>query len=160
MLFEHIIEVTNPAEEGPMITRTQLWNGLLLRAEAPDLFMEGIEAVDIIERHSDHIVREIQLGKFRVRDDIRFEYNAAVHYETAPSDVHGGGKLTMRIESPEEGHLFVRFTYDTPVPDTGDSEEAKLSGYLKSAYQQMDMDTIRTILEMAVDGELPGGVAH
>lgn len=54
MKFTHLIEINMP--DNPlvmMITREQLWHGLVLRAEKPTLFVLGLDACEITTRSSD-----------------------------------------------------------------------------------------------------------
>ncbi|GHD63223.1 SRPBCC family protein [Jeongeupia chitinilytica] len=158
MRFEHLIEVNdanNPAVVA--LTTTQLWNGLMLRVEAPQRFLEHIERVAVLERGGDWLLREVDFGQFTVRDRIMLAPHARIRFDTEASDQHQGGSLLITIESPEEGHLFLRFVYDTPVPehDPNASEgETNYVAYLKAAYRQMDIEMMRQIREWAVLGQL------
>jgi hypothetical protein len=64
----------------------------------------------------------------------------------------------MRIEEPEPGALFVRFVYRTSLPETGpmDTEagDAYFASYVKAAYRDTDIDSIRKIRALAETGAL------
>ena len=67
MKFEHLIEIndfTNPLTE--VITREQLWRGLVLRAESPKSFMEYIDEVSITDRTEVSMTRSIRYGELVV----------------------------------------------------------------------------------------------
>ncbi|KAF0815210.1 hypothetical protein IGB42_00287 [Andreprevotia sp. IGB-42] len=158
MYFEHLVVVNEPGN--PLVeplTLAQLWNGLVLRAEAPDLFLEHIESVRILERGPGTLLREIELGVLTVRDRITLTPHQSVHHVTEASDQHEGGTLTISIEVPEEEQLLVRFVYDTPVPEhdpAAGEGEANYAAYLKAAYQQMDVEALKKVRQMAEQGEL------
>ncbi|WP_432720930.1 SRPBCC family protein [Jeongeupia wiesaeckerbachi] len=158
MRFEHLIEVNdanNPAVVA--LTIEQLWQGLMQRVEAPQRFLEHIERVAILERGDGWLLREVDFGQFVVRDRITLALHAGIRFDTEANAEHLGGALAITLESPEEGHLFLRFVYDTPVPEPepGASEgEVNYAAYLKAAYRQMDIDMMRHIREWAVLGQL------
>lgn len=50
MRFEHLIEVNNLEDpRADVLSREQLWNGLLLRAKAPSLFIPHMDGFAIVE---------------------------------------------------------------------------------------------------------------
>lgn len=155
MQFEHLIQINdlkNPLAN--LLTRNQLWQGLVYRAESPMAFLDQIDEVKIIERGESWIHREVTMGKLIVDDKIEYAHEVHVHYHTAASADHGGGQMIMKIEEPSPAALFVRFTYITPHPDSPDPELAHYLEYLKSAWREMDIDTIRKIRELAEQGHL------
>lgn len=159
MRYEHLVEVNDPLN--PLLdplTREQIWNGLVLRAEEPARFQEQVESSAILERGEGYLEREVYLGNLRVRDRIRFDPMSTVHYQTQPGENHGGGSLTMTIEEPAPGHLFVRFLYQTALSEVThyetDAGDAYFAPYVKAAYEQADIETIRRIREFADAGLL------
>ncbi|WP_174875214.1 AtaL-like protein [Vogesella oryzae] len=158
MKYEHLVQMFNPQPVGLTISRSQLWQGLVLRAEDPQRFDENISEARILERSEDVLLREVQFGGLVVREKVIFTELLEVHYHTEPSDQHIGGQMSMRIEEPRPGELFLRFCYinDLPeVPNVTDSNDPSyFVPYLKSAYHQADMQTAKRILELAVEGVL------
>jgi hypothetical protein len=157
--YEHIIQIND--FNNPMLvplSRRQLWMGLLRRAERPEEFLIGVERVTVVERGPDWFRREMQLGKLTVLDHISLEEETSVHFQTEASEQHDGGSFLMRIEEPSPGALFVRFVYKTSLPETGpmDTEagDAYFASYVKAAYRDTDVDSIRKIRELLETGEL------
>lgn len=163
MHFEHLIEINDRDNTlSVQLTHAQLWAGLVRRATDPQHFMPQLDAAHILSRSEQGLRRELHFGSLVVRDEVRFESRQAVHYLTEASEQHGGGSLTMRIESPDGESLFVRFTYDTPLQDdSGETGEAvKVASYVKAAYREADIDTIRLIRELVEDQKLESGDLH
>ena len=51
MKFEHLIEINDPRNPMiPLLTRDQLWQGLMFRAEDAVPFLPGLEDCIILER--------------------------------------------------------------------------------------------------------------
>lgn len=161
MNFEHLIEINDfSLPDVPVLSRLQLWQGLVLRAEQPELVLEGLESCVILERGADYIRREQDFGKVQVRDRVTFLDLEAVIYQTEASESLPAGQLTMKIEEPAPGSLFVRFTYASETAQGAAAEEKMYLEYLKDAYVQSDIATIAMIRELVASGDLPDGEVH
>ncbi|WP_157725154.1 AtaL-like protein [Vogesella sp. LIG4] len=143
---------------GNGLSRLQLWQGLVLRAEDPQRFDENISEATILAHSEGVLHREIRFGGLVVRERIQLVELDGVHYHTEPSDQHIGGRMSMFIEEPRPGELFIRFTYENDLPEKADVSDSNDPSYyvpyLKSAYHQADMQTARRILELAAEGVL------
>jgi hypothetical protein len=60
----------------------------------------------------------------------------------------------MTIEEPGADQLLVRFEYETLRPAGDSPGEAFYDAFLKKAYEQADIDTIRTIRRLVVENLL------
>lgn len=155
MNFEHLVEVNDPLN--PLIdplSRDQLWQGLVLRVEQPQLFITGLDKCTILSRENGTLERELQYGKAMVYDRVTLSIDHRVHYEIAATENYVGGTLTMTIEQPDALQLFLRFEYNTTLPETPDGEAEQTREIVKSAYREADLDTVRIIRELARTGRL------
>jgi hypothetical protein len=155
MKFVHLIEinaVNNPLI--PPLTREQLWRGLVIRAERPTLFQLGLDSCEIIERSAQHLARILSFGKLVIHDSVRFEFMHQVLYHVPHQNEIPVSDLSMTIEEPQPGALFVRFEYDDHLPDNDDKENAIYNDFRRSAYEESDIDTIRVIRQLADQGQL------
>lgn len=144
MKFEHLIEINSPGDPRiEMISRKQLWDGLVLRAETPRLFLPQLDACDILERLEDSLARRLRFGNLIVHDHVYFieEHQIRFHIPTQNDIVESSLEIT--IEEPQRDHLFVRFAYQDATPD--DDPDAAYNDYRRSAYYEADLDTIRII---------------
>lgn len=156
MNFEHLVQVNDPLNPlAETLTRDQLWQGLVLRAEQPQLFVLGLDSCTILSRTADTLERELHYGHATVRDRVTLTTNKSVRYDILATDAHVGGSLTMTIEQPDALQLFLRFEYATtlPMPDTEDDRQT--SEIVKSAYREADIDTVRLIREYARNPQRP-----
>jgi hypothetical protein len=161
MKFSHLIRINDPSN--PSVTplsRSQLWRGLVLRAEKPGQFVMGLDEVRILERAKDLLVRELHFGQARVRDTVRFEPMQQVRYDTEASAGIPAASLVMRIEEPEPEQLFVRFDYERQDRDGQPDGGNFYSGFLKNAYVETDLDTVRIIRRLVEQGALRDGNAN
>lgn len=155
MKFTHLIEINDPLN--PLLdplTRMQLWRGLVLRAESPDLFVPYLDAFEILERSDTSLLRELRYGTLTVRDQVVFSPLQRVHYQVPAQGEIPASSLMMEIEEPQPDIFFVRFTYDNGVIDDQDSQDAYFNEYRRSAYQESDIDTIGMIRQLASEGKL------
>ncbi len=156
MNFEHLIQINDPLN--PLLdalTREQVWQGLLLRVERPQLFVVGLDGCTILNRDGDTLERELHYGVATVRDRVTLTVGEKVRYEIAPTDSYVGGTLTMTIEAPDELQLFLRFEYSTTLAEPTGVDERRTMEIVKSAYREADIDTVRLIRQFAHTGELP-----
>ena len=159
MNFEHLVQVNDPLNPlAETLTREQLWQGLVLRAEQPQLFVLGLDSCTIVARTADTLERELHYGHATVRDRVTLTPNESVRYDILATDAQVGGSLTMTIEQPDALQLFLRFEYATtlPTPDTEDARQT--SEIVKSAYREADIDTVRLIREYARNPGQPGAL--
>lgn len=155
MKFVHLIEIN--AADNPLIdplSRDQLWRGLVLRAERPTLFVMALDACEITNRSELGISRTLKFGKLIVRDEVRFLPQQQVKYHVPQQNEIPASDLTMTIEEPEAGALFVRFEYDDHKEAGDDAEAEFYNNFRRDAYKESDIDTVRKIRELAMEGQL------
>lgn len=153
MNFEHLIEINDPAN--PLLeplSRNQLWQGLVLRAEKPELSVIGLDACVMLERREGYLRRELRFGDLRVKDEVFLTSMQEVRYEVMASEHYPSSRLIMRIEEPHPGRLFMRFIYSSEHAQA-DSDEM-LRGHVEQAYVQSDINTVAVIRELGKRGTL------
>jgi hypothetical protein len=89
-----------------------------------------------------------------VIDHVRFKLLDEVHYHVPQQNDIPASDLTMTIEEPQAGALFVRFTYDDHLDTPETAEESFYNDFRREAYKESDIDTIRMIRQLAEDGQL------
>ncbi len=155
MNFEHLVEINDEGIDGlAPLSRGQLWRGLVLRAEQPGLSVLALDDCRILQRGADYLDRELRFGELRIRDRVRFVPMESVVYETEATATLPAGRLTMAIEEPLPGRLFVRFTYSYVMERGEAALDRFYARYLRQAYIEADSDTIATIRRLAREGAL------
>jgi hypothetical protein len=159
--FEHLIQINDPLN--PFVetmTREQLWEGLVLRAEQPQLFVLGLDSCTILSRTDSVLERELHYGEATVRDRVTLTASESVRYDILPTQSYVGGSLTMSIEQPDDLQLFLRFKYETTLPAADTEDERTTSEIVKSAYRESDIDTVRLIRQYVQGGAQAPGQLH
>lgn len=155
MKFEHLIEINDPLN--PLIDTIsveQLWRGLVLRAEDPKRFMPHLDECTISEREAGSFKRSLRYGELVIADRVVLTPLLQVRYEVPAQGDIAESRMTMTIEAPSEGVLWVRFFYDDGNPDAGDEMGKMYEDFKKSAYQEADIDTIKIVRQLAGEGKL------
>lgn len=157
MRFEHLVEINDRTRPGlRVLGRDELWAGLVVRAERPELFLPGLGEATILTRSEAGLVRVLSFGEVRVTDEVRFVDRESVHYEIPPQGEIPRSSLRMSIEEPHAGHLFVRFVYEDERILEDAREAAAFDDARRAAYEAADMDTVATIRWLVESGALAG----
>ncbi|HTN65710.1 MAG TPA: SRPBCC family protein [Burkholderiaceae bacterium] len=152
MKFTHLIEINDP--RNPLLeplSHEQLWRGLVLRAEAPGLFMPHLDECTIFERNEEVMLRELRYGSVVIRDQVTLVPPQQVRYRVPAQHDIVASRLDMTIEEPQPGLLYVRFTYDEEDAGVEGEAEAMYNDFRRSAYEAADIDTISVIRELAAN---------
>ena len=156
MKFEHLVEINhlgNPLQA--LLTRQQLWQGLLHRVEDARLFLPGLEACVIVDRGEQTLTRRLEFGNAVIEDRVTFEPEQWVCFTVIGTSSHAGGTLTISIEAPDPAlpeQLFLRFAYATTLGEQQNDEDAAYAEFVKSAYYESDLETVRVIRTLLADG--------
>ena len=156
MHFVHTVRInarSTPSLE--MLSREQVWRGLLRRAERPTEFLPQLKACQIVMRGDDTLVRELNFGAFVVRDRVRLEPMRQLSFTNDASPGVASGCLSISIEETSDHDLQLRFTYDIErVHSDGKELEEYYDRLLQSTYVETDTDSVQVIRRLALAGEL------
>jgi hypothetical protein len=162
MHFEHLVQINDPLM--PLLdplSRSQLWRGLVRRAEEPTRFVLGLEG-STIESRVQHeqtleLKRTLDFGSFRVSDRVVLTPMSGTVTHVAASDRFPASRLTIRIEEPQPEMFYLRFIYEFD-DGAAANDESELDGQTtalrKAAYRSSDLDTVKCIRDLAEAGEL------
>ena len=158
MRFEHLIQINDARLPMPVLTRQQVWRGLVQRAEDPVPFLLGLDGCSIDDRRTEGtatvLARTLDFGAFQVEDSVRLEPEQRLVQEAPATDKWPASRLTITLEEPQPEALFVRFLYES-VDATEASELDETTRALREeAYKSSDLDTVRRIRALAEQGKL------
>lgn len=145
--FQHIIQINDLEDKTVLvITRSQLWQGLVLRARNPQKFNTALqcESSDIEESQ---FVRRISAGGANFQERVVMTPNLKIETCTMPGIEQIFAESSTLIEEPEPDSLFVRFSYRRDLDAS--ENEVQIAEYLKSAYVQLDRDAVAMIRLLA-----------
>jgi hypothetical protein len=152
--FEHLIEINNPLN--PLIESLsveQVWTGLMYRVEEPGIFLPGLDRCEILSRSEGQVERILHFGQASIRDTVTYRAQEWMCFESRATAEHAGGTLTIRLEAPDSTRIFLRFTYETTLSEkAAEGDVVQVSEFVKSAYRESDVDTVRIIRMIAANG--------
>lgn len=125
-----------------------VWSILLTRITDPRPFLPGLASAQLVSDDGVTITRRLDFGSATITDQVtRSTEPGWIRFSVAPSSLHAGGSLQIDVHS-RKGLVSLTFTYQTSLTDgqetSGGVEPAE---YVKSAYRQSDLDTVRIIRE-------------
>jgi hypothetical protein len=111
MQFQHLIEINDLRHPLiPTLTRDQLWRGLVMRAEAPKLFIPWLDECDLLGRKDNVLTRELRYNALLIRDHVTFTPQEKVHYDVPAQEDIPASSLLMTIEEPQPGLCALHMT--------------------------------------------------
>ena len=90
----------------PRLTRSQVWRGLVMKAENPLPFVPVITSCEILERRENQLVREIVDKGDRIRERVTFHPERRAKFERLSGRVMG--TILNEILEDERGELHSR----------------------------------------------------
>ena len=159
MRYEHLVQINDPLM--PLLdtlTRNQVWQGLMVRAEDPTQFVLGLEGATIhsheVRGDVHELARTLDFGSFRVEDRVRLVRDRGSEVRTEAGPTWPASRLTITIEEPGPELLFLRFVYESDEPAGGEESDPVIIGLREQAYERADLDTVVRIRALAEQGLL------
>ena len=121
----------------------------MLRARRPDKFVPSL-TVHTEDLASDEFERTINAGESRFVERVIVYPEGRIHTQTVEEIEQISAESITQIEEPENGYLFVRFTYRRELEIEDDGMD--VGEHLKSAYLEIDQDAIAMIRTLAASG--------
>jgi len=138
----------------PKLTRAQMWQGLVMKAENPVPFVESMTASTVVERTRDGLVRDVISRGEKMRERITFYPQHKVVFERLQSSALG--TILNEIIEDEKGELCLKFTFTLEVAGIapGSAEEKAYAETIGTSYQMAVNTTIARLRELAREGSL------
>ena len=99
-------------------------------------------------------------GELVINDKVVLVPQLQVRYEVPAQQDISASSLVMTIEMPDEASLWVRFQYDDGHDAATDEANALYDDFRRSAYKESDIDTVRILRELALEGRLDAGLLN
>jgi hypothetical protein len=154
------VDKTVPVNAGrqpddPALTRSQIWQGLVLKAENALPFVAAMTNCAVLERTKNGLVREIVLRGETMRERITFEPERCVTFDRLSGSAMGT-ILNEILEDPREG-LQLRFTFSLELRGVkaGSAEETAFRQTMEKDYLTAVAATVNAIRRMVKEGRLP-----
>ena len=151
-------ETVNRPDEA-QLTRTQIWEGLVLKGLDGTLFVKDMTSCVVVEREENEVVRKIVLRGETFRERVTLQPERKVRTNRLSGPVMG--VLENVIEEDEDGGLHLRFNYELELKDveSGSAEEEQFRRQIEADLDSVQA-TIDKIRELVTSGELDDTMAR
>jgi hypothetical protein len=148
MHYEHLVQINDLEQpDMPVLERSQLWFGLLARAERPALFDATIDAAHELHRAGNVLERELTRGSATTRETVRLAPEQSIEIGIGAGTDFAGSRLRIAIEEPAPQALFLRFSYELHGPTVPVDEGERRA--LRQAYYFANLGIVRQIRALA-----------
>ncbi|MDP2711287.1 MAG: SRPBCC family protein [Solirubrobacteraceae bacterium] len=149
----------NPPGERVQLTRDDVWQGLLWKAEAPMPFVPAILDCAVLETYDDGFLREIlhvAPGEpEKIQERVILDPNNSVTFIRLNGGV--GGRIVNSIESGEDGEIYLRFHFTLGIDGVAhrSDEELEYERNFSAGYQSGAQTTLAAVRTFIESGETP-----
>lgn len=148
MRYEHLVQINDLEQPDiPVLERSQLWFGLVARAERPAMFDATVDGTRTLRRNGNVLERELTRGSSTTRETVSLRPEESIEIGIGAGTEFAGSLLRISIEEPVPQALFLRFTYELRGP-TVPAEESELRA-LRQAYYLANLDLVRRVRALA-----------
>lgn len=144
-------------EYGPPLTRSEVWQGLLLKAENPVPFIDAMSACTVIDRGDNWLLRDFTLRGEDMQERVVFEPEERVTFVRTRSSAMG--TILNEIVGLDDGGLGLRFTFSLDVAGLaeGSPEEDAFARGMSESYFRAVASTLAEIRRRRAAGALSAG---
>jgi hypothetical protein len=146
----------NPPGEGVVLTRDDVWRGLVLKAENALPFVPAMTKCEVTNRTDSVIEREIEFRGERLGERITFDPKNQVKFVRTSGSVLG----TIRNDIEEhDGDLQLRFSFDLELQgiEPGSDAEREYADTMRADYLKAADATLAAIRRWVKEGDVVHG---
>ena len=138
----------------PQLNRSQVWQGLLLKAENPVPFLKSMSACTVIDRGDNWLLRNFTLRGEDMQERVTFCPEKRVTFRRTKSSVMG--TVTNEIVELKDGEIGLRFTFSLDVEglEEGSLEEKDFVDLMFDSYSEGVHSTLNEIRRRVATGKL------
>ncbi len=145
----------NADPKDPRLTRSLVWQGLMMKAENPLPFVPVITSCRIVERQGpDRFIREIVDKGDTITEVVTLHPQRMVKFERTSGRVPG--TILNEIIEDSDGDLALKFTFTLTVDGVapGSAEEREFAGQMEQGYLMAVAATLKAMRKLASDNAL------
>jgi hypothetical protein len=145
------VAVNDPGDpELPVLTRDDVWDGLVMKAQNALPFVPKMEKCDVVEQRDNFILRDIRFGGDDLREAVTLTPKSKVEFRRVAGRVLG--VITNRILEDDGSGLELEFGFKLEIEgvEAGSQEERDYEGNMRDAYMGAVVATLGAIRKMAL----------
>jgi hypothetical protein len=152
--LSHSVLVNDRADpEAPVLTRDDVWDGLVMKAENALPFVPRMDKCDVVEHRENFILRDIRFGGDDLREAVTLTPKTRVEFRRVQGRVLG--MITNEILENANGELELKFSFALEIEGTepGSRAERDYEASMRDAYLGAVVATLsairRTVMQRA-----------
>jgi hypothetical protein len=122
----------------PILNRSQVWKGLVLKAENALPFVPQMTKCETFERGDNYLIRDIVFREEPARERVTFYPEQKVQFDRLSGDTLG--TILNEIEEDDKGELALRFTFSLEKKGLASDSPAE-----RAYAQQMEGDYLGAV---------------
>jgi len=149
--LSHSVLVNDPADsDAPVLTRDDVWDGLVMKAENALPFVPKMDKCDVVEQRENFILRDIRFGGDDLREAVTLTPKTKVQFRRVEGRVLG--LITNEILENSKGELELKFSFALELEGVkaGSREEREYEEKMRDAYMGAVVATLGAIRKNAV----------
>ena len=133
--LSHSVPVNDPSDpDTPALTRDDVWEGLVMKAENALPFVPKMEKCEVVEQRENFILRDIRFGGDDLREAVTLTPKTKVEFRRVEGRVLG--VITNEILENAGGDLQLKFSFNLEIEGVkaGSREERDYEENMRDAY--------------------------
>ena len=141
----------NPPDERVELSREDVWEGLLLKAENALPFVPAMTRCEVSQRTDDSILRTIEFRGHEFGERVTFVPQEQVRFERTYGPVLG--TITNNLHEDDAGNLLLTFSFDLELAGVapGSKEEQDYEATMKDDYLKAAAATLAAVRRMVAE---------
>ena len=117
----------------PHLTRSKIWQSLVLNSSNPEPFLEAIGTCEVIERGENWILHDFTLRGEETRELVTFEPERRITFERTKGNVMG--TILNKITELKKGEIGLKYTFSLDLLTLENScvEETKFAEHMSES---------------------------
>lgn len=142
--------VNDPAEpDAPTLTRDDVWDGLVMKAENALPFVPKMEKCDVVEQRENFILRDVNFAGDDLREAVTLTPKSKVEFKRVEGRVLGTITNEIFGDSAEDLELKFSFALEINGVEAGSKEEKDYEENMRGAYEGAVVATLGAIRQVA-----------
>ena len=133
--LSHSVPVNDGADpEAPVLTRDDVWAGLVMKAQNALPFVPKMEKCDVVEQRENFLLRDIRFAGDDLREAVTLTPKTSVEFRRVQGRVLG--VITNEILENSDGELELKFSFALEIEgaEPGSREERGYEANMRDAY--------------------------
>jgi hypothetical protein len=138
-------------QEAPILTRDDVWDGLVMKAENALPFVPKMEKCDVVEQKENFILRDVNFAGDDLREAVTLTPKSKVEFKRVEGRVLG--TITNEILGDSTDDLELKFSFALEIDgiEPGSMEEKDYEENMRGAYEGAVVATLGAIRKVAAE---------